>query len=308
MERYELNIIPNGKILVIDQLSVIKNTMKKPQHQSQSNSAKSNQQTTQQTVQHPHDHERNSIMNTNLAETLKSIGIIGSLKPTSNNSTNKKQSKQQPENSANKATLDQIPKKKAHIKSHTHKSNTLDTLAASESAHQNQLISNFNRRFKQQTFEFKQQYELIEQKFKQMFNSERKCMDYESSMSGSSSSNSINNTTANTADIKQKINRDKNNNSKDLRLGSQVAGINSGEDKGEVSENSQSEEENEDEDEDEYEDEEGDEDDEYDYDDEDEDDDEEDDDENGGNYEDIGNYELKKIMRFKAGYKKVGRV
>lgn len=67
LERFELNLIPNGKILVIEQLTVLKNTINN----------NINVNTT--------DNERKSIMNNNLAETLKSIGIIGSLKPTSNN-------------------------------------------------------------------------------------------------------------------------------------------------------------------------------------------------------------------------------
>lgn len=65
LDRFEINLIPNGKILVIDQLTVLKNTI--------------------QINLNTNDNERKSIMNNNLADTLKSIGIIGSLKPTSNN-------------------------------------------------------------------------------------------------------------------------------------------------------------------------------------------------------------------------------
>jgi hypothetical protein len=75
LDRFELNVIPNGKILVIEELSVLKNTISNDDNNFNNNN--NNNCTT--------DNERKSIMNNNLAETLKSIGIIGSLKPTSNN-------------------------------------------------------------------------------------------------------------------------------------------------------------------------------------------------------------------------------
>ena len=65
LERFNLNKIIDGKILVIEDLTVIKNTL--------TNGVKIN------------DNECKSIMSNNLAEILKSIDIIGSLKPTSNN-------------------------------------------------------------------------------------------------------------------------------------------------------------------------------------------------------------------------------
>jgi hypothetical protein len=77
LDRFELNVIPNGKILVIEELSVLKNTISNDDNNFNNNNNTNINCTT--------DNERKSIMNNNLAETLKSIGIIGSLKPTSNN-------------------------------------------------------------------------------------------------------------------------------------------------------------------------------------------------------------------------------
>jgi hypothetical protein len=78
LERFNLNEIVDGKILVIEDLTVLRNTLR--------NGVAIN------------DNERKSIMNNNLAETLKSIGIIGSLKPTSNNKQIKLKQQQLQEN------------------------------------------------------------------------------------------------------------------------------------------------------------------------------------------------------------------
>lgn len=252
-------------------------------------------------------------MNNNLAETLKSIGIIGSLKPTSNNSTNKKHTETETSTTESKKRSTKASHKVCQNK--TQQSSTFDTHLTPEdcelsvstslpsSLHQNQLISNFNKRFKQQTFEFKQQYELIEQKFKQILNSERKCLDSESSLSSSSSSNSLHNNETSAQLSKHQhrlagshttLARDRNNNSKELSA--QLDGIKNGE-------NSASEEKEEDEDgggadEEEQADCEYEEDEEYEY------GDEEDED---VDFENLDDCELKRIKRFKAGYKKVGQ-
>ena len=226
-----MNIIPNGKILVIDQLSVIKNTMKK----SPSTSVNSNKNNATS------ESERKSIMNNNLAETLKSIGIIGSLKPTSNNSQVKQQ-QQQPQVSIKKNTKSkqQVEQQQTQYtnSSQNNSKNIVETQSigcggstaagtkpknktndiTSSPSHFAMLnhnkISSFNNRFKQQTAEFKQQYDLIEHKFKQILNNERKCLASTSSSSASSS------TSSSTTFLFSKENKetDKNNNSKELVL------------------------------------------------------------------------------------------
>jgi hypothetical protein len=98
LDRYELNTIPNGKVLVIEELTVLKNatladeTSVLPNNlgvnnqietTSLSSSSSSSSSPTASITTHTtslsssDDNERKSIMNNNLAETLRSIGIIG---------------------------------------------------------------------------------------------------------------------------------------------------------------------------------------------------------------------------------------
>ena len=52
------------------------------------------------------------------------------------------------------------------------------------------LVSKFNKRFKDQRTEFRQQYDKIEEKFKQILSSERRCLASESAESCGSSGGS----------------------------------------------------------------------------------------------------------------------
>ena len=70
LERYELNVIPNGKVLVIEELTVLRNATLAATDEAISAGA---------SCVASDENERKSIMNNNLAETLRSIGIIGGL-------------------------------------------------------------------------------------------------------------------------------------------------------------------------------------------------------------------------------------
>ena len=122
LDHFELISIPNGgNIIAIDQITVLKNTIKR----NAENSLNSNE-------------ERKIIINNNLSDTLKTIGIIGLLKPTSNNiqTNNKDEQKNEP-----------------------------DSEFYSLSA-----INPFKN-------QYKQQYELIELKLKQILNEEKRKLD-----------------------------------------------------------------------------------------------------------------------------------
>ena len=90
LDRYELNTIPNGKVLVIEELTVLKNATLADETSVLSNNVGVNNQiestsssptapiiTHVASLSSSDDNERKSIMNNNLAETLRSIGIIG---------------------------------------------------------------------------------------------------------------------------------------------------------------------------------------------------------------------------------------
>ena len=146
-------------------MSVIKNTIKKQQQPVSINGTGNTPGG--QVAKTSNENERKSIMNNNLAETLKSIGIIGSLKPTSNNSQMK----------SLQHTMTIINNDTSKTKENTQ--TTIDTnkktaVGGVELTAENQLISKFNRRFRQQKAEFKQQYEKIEQKFKQILSNEKR--------------------------------------------------------------------------------------------------------------------------------------
>jgi hypothetical protein len=195
LERYELNIIPNGKILVINQLSVIKNTIKK--QPSQENSSLKNSAS--------NDHK--PIMNSNLAETLKSIGMIGSLKPTSNNSqvkqqqhqqqhqiqqkqknlasTNNKKNKTKQVNNNNSNLLINRAKENETIdKAKTIKISNLNEINNSVENSKNVYLSNTRQNEHTEC----NMHEMVEKKFKQMLNNERKCLASSSSSSSTSPS------------------------------------------------------------------------------------------------------------------------
>ena len=91
LDRYELNTIPNGKVLVIEELTVLKNATLADETSVLSNNVGVNNHNQIEMASSPtasitthaaslslcDDNERKSIMNNNLAETLRSIGIIG---------------------------------------------------------------------------------------------------------------------------------------------------------------------------------------------------------------------------------------
>ncbi len=109
-------------------------------------------------------------MNNNLAETLKSIGIIGSLKPTSNNAQIKQQLSKNVTNHKNTSN-------------NNNNNNNIGKVEVGEPT----LISKFNRRFRDQRAEFRQQYDKIEEKFKQILSNERRCLASDSGESCGSS-------------------------------------------------------------------------------------------------------------------------
>ena len=181
-------------------------------------------------------------MNNNLAETLKSIGIIGSLKPTSNNSQVKQQQQQQQVSTKKNTKSKQVEQPQQQVctqntnSSQSNSKNIVETQSiecgstvgttkplnktndiTSSPSHfamfNHNKISSFNNRFKQQTAEFKQQYDLIEHKFKQILNNERKCLASTSPSSASSSTSSSSTFLFSKENNKE---TDKNNNSKEL--------------------------------------------------------------------------------------------
>jgi hypothetical protein len=82
LDRYELNTIHNGKVLVIEELTVLKNAtltddVVNQVAEASSSSSSSNTVASSLALSNNDENERKSIMNNNLAETLRSIGIIG---------------------------------------------------------------------------------------------------------------------------------------------------------------------------------------------------------------------------------------